>query len=95
METKKNVETVQIEIQEPCLMDLVNPEDRDELRKRIIEKIRPDVAGLFVSETERLLKECYSLSPEDLAEGQILLEPSLSEKAAVSVAKRQEGLLYV
>jgi hypothetical protein len=76
-------------------MDLVNPEERDELRKRIIEKIRPDVADLFVSETERLLKEYYSLSPEDLAEGRIPLEPGLSEKAVVSIAERQEGLLYV
>jgi hypothetical protein len=76
-------------------MDLVNPEDRERLRKRIIEKIRPDVADLLVIETERLLKEYYSISSEDLAEGQILLEPGLSEKAVVSVAKRQEGLLYV
>lgn len=76
-------------------MDLVDPDDKDELRKRIIEKIRPDVAALFVTETERLLKECYSISPEDLAEGEILLEPGLSEKAAVSLAERHEGLLYV
>jgi hypothetical protein len=95
METKKSAEIVLIEIQEPCIMDLVDPEDRERLRKRITEKIRPDVADLFVAETERLLKECYSLSPEDLAEGRILLEPGLSEKAAVSIAQRQEGLLYV
>jgi hypothetical protein len=59
-------------------MDLVNPEDRDELRKRIIEKIRPDVADLFVSEIERLLKERYNLYPEDLVKGQVLLEPDLT-----------------
>ncbi|MGC1119961.1 MAG: hypothetical protein WBA22_02605, partial [Candidatus Methanofastidiosia archaeon] len=61
MEKKKSAETVLIEIQEPCLMDLVNPDEREQLRKRIIEKIRPDVAGLFVSEIERLLKERYNL----------------------------------
>jgi hypothetical protein len=77
MEKKKSVETVLIEIREPCLMDLVNPEEREQLRRCIIEKIRPDVADLFVSETERLLKEIYNLSPEDLVEGQVLLEPDL------------------
>lgn len=78
MEKKKNVEKVLIEIQEPCLMDLVDPDEREELRRCIIEKIRPDVAGLFVSEIERLLKERYNLSPEDLVKGQVLLEPDLT-----------------
>jgi hypothetical protein len=58
-------------------MDLVNPEDREQLRNRIIEKIRSDVADLFVTETERLLKECYNLSSEDLAIGQVFSEPEL------------------
>ncbi|MGC1120581.1 MAG: hypothetical protein WBA22_05760 [Candidatus Methanofastidiosia archaeon] len=78
MEKKKSIETVLIEIQEPCIMDLVNPEDREQLRERIIEKITPDVADLFVSEIERILKERYNLSPEDLVEGQVLSEPDLS-----------------
>jgi hypothetical protein len=77
MEKKKSIETVLIEIQEPCLMDLVNPDEREQLRKRIIEKIRPEVTDLFVSETERILKECYNLSPEDLVKGQVLSEPDL------------------
>jgi hypothetical protein len=76
MEKKKNVEKVLIEIQEPCLMDLVNPEEREQLRRRIIEKITPDVADLFVSETERILKECYNLSPGDLAKGQVFRNPA-------------------
>ncbi|MGC1119766.1 MAG: hypothetical protein WBA22_01630 [Candidatus Methanofastidiosia archaeon] len=76
-------------------MDLVDPKDREQLRRRIIEKIRPEVADLFVTETERLLKECYNLSPEDLTEGQIPLEPGLSEKAVVSIVERQEELLQV
>ncbi|MBU7022486.1 MAG: hypothetical protein HXS41_15670 [Theionarchaea archaeon] len=92
---KKSTGKVLIEIEEPCIMDLVNPDEREQLRKRIIEKIRPDVVDLLVSETERLLKECYSLSSEDLAEGEILLEPGLSEKVVVSIAQRHEGLLYV
>jgi hypothetical protein len=49
-------------------MDLVNPDEKEQLRKCVIEKIRPDVAGLFVGETERLLKERYNLSPEDLSQ---------------------------
>jgi hypothetical protein len=95
METKKSAEIVLIEIQEPCIMDLVSPDEKEQLRKRIIEKIRPDVADLFVTETERLLKECYNQSSKDLTEGQIPLELGLSEKAAVSIAERQEGLLHV
>lgn len=59
-------------------MDLVNPDEREQLRKCIIEKIRLDVADLFINETERLLKERYNLSLEDLAKGQILLEPDLN-----------------
>jgi hypothetical protein len=59
-------------------MDLVNPEEREQLRRCIIEKIRPDVADLFVSEVERLLKERYNLSPEDVAKGLTLLEPDLT-----------------
>jgi hypothetical protein len=78
MEKKKGVETVLIEIQEPCLMDLVNPKEREQLRRCIIEKIRPDVDDLFVSEIERLLKERYNLSPEDLVKGQVLSEPDLT-----------------
>jgi hypothetical protein len=66
-------------------MDLVNPEEREQLRRRIIEKITPDVADLFVSETERLLKECYNLSPGDLAKEQVFSEPGLSEKVMASV----------
>jgi hypothetical protein len=88
MEKKKSKETVLIEIQEPCIIDLVNPEEREQLRNRIIEKIRPDVADLFVSETERLLKECYNLSLEDLVEGQGFSEPDLSKEAAVSITGR-------
>lgn len=78
MKKKKSVETVLIEIQEPCIMDLVNPDEREELRKCIIEKIRPGVSGLFVSEIERLLKQCYNVSPEDLVKEQALLEPDLT-----------------
>jgi hypothetical protein len=47
-------------------MDLVNPDEREQLRECIIEKIRPDVADLFVSGIETVLKERYNLSPEDL-----------------------------
>jgi hypothetical protein len=57
-------------------MDLVNPDEREQLRKRIIEKITPDVADLFVDEIERILKERYNLSPEDLIKGQVFSEPS-------------------
>ncbi|MBU7037829.1 MAG: hypothetical protein HXS52_07840 [Theionarchaea archaeon] len=46
-------------------MDLVDPDERVQLRKCIIEKIRPDVADLFVTEVGRLLKEKYDLSPVD------------------------------
>jgi hypothetical protein len=77
MEKKKSIETVLIEIQEPCLMDLVCPDEREQLRKRIIEKIRPEVADLFVSEVERILKEIYNVSPEDLIRGQVLSDPDL------------------
>jgi hypothetical protein len=56
-------------------MDLVNPDEREQLRKRIVEKIRPDVADLFVNEMERLLKERYNLSLEDLVKRQVLSEP--------------------
>jgi hypothetical protein len=59
-------------------MDLVNPKEREQLRRCIIEKIRPDVDDLFVSEIERLLKERYNLSPEDLVKGQVLSEPDLT-----------------
>jgi tRNA A37 N6-isopentenylltransferase MiaA len=78
MEKKNCIETVQIEIEEPCLMDLVNPEEREQLRKRIIEKIRSDVANLFISEIERVLKERYNLSPENLVKRQVLSEPDLT-----------------
>jgi hypothetical protein len=57
-------------------MDLVNPDEREQLRKRIIEKITPDVADLFVDEIERILKERYNLSPEDLIKGQVFSEPN-------------------
>jgi hypothetical protein len=63
---RKSVETVLIEIQEPCLMDLVSPDEREQLRGCIIEKIGPEVADLFVRQTERLLKERYNLSPTDM-----------------------------
>jgi hypothetical protein len=66
-------------------MDLVNPEEREQLRRRIIEKITPDVADLFVSETERILKECYNLSHGDLAKEHVFSEPGLSKKAMASV----------
>jgi hypothetical protein len=55
-------------------MDLVNPDEKEQLRNRITEKIRPDVADLFISETERLLKERYNLSARDLAKGQVFSE---------------------
>lgn len=79
MGKKKNVETVLIEIQGPCLMDLVNPEEREQLQRCIAEKIRPEVANLFASETERILKERYNLSPKDLLKRQVLSEPDLLE----------------
>lgn len=78
MEKKKSAETVLIQIQEPCIMDLVNPEEKEQLRKRIIEEITPEVADLYVSEIERLLRERYNLSPEDLVEGRVLSEPDLT-----------------
>jgi hypothetical protein len=60
-------------------MDLVNPEEREQLRNRIIEKIRSDITALFTSETERLLKEkSTNTSSEDLAERQVLVEPDLT-----------------
>ncbi|MBU6999114.1 MAG: hypothetical protein HXS41_10215 [Theionarchaea archaeon] len=59
-------------------MDLVNPGEREQLRKRIVEKIRPDVADLFIGETERILKERYNVSPEDLGERQVLSEADVT-----------------
>jgi hypothetical protein len=58
-------------------MDLVNPNEKEQLRKCVIERIGPDVADLFVSEVERILKEIYSVSPEDLIRGQVLSDPDL------------------
>lgn len=58
-------------------MELVNPDERKQLRKRIIEKTRPNVADLFVDETEKSLKKRYELSlDDDLAKSQLLLEPT-------------------
>ncbi|MBU7038650.1 MAG: hypothetical protein HXS52_12030 [Theionarchaea archaeon] len=59
-------------------MDLINPDEREQLRKRIIERIRPDVAALFISETERILKERYSVSHEDLGKRYVLSEADLT-----------------
>ncbi|MBU7022515.1 MAG: hypothetical protein HXS41_15815 [Theionarchaea archaeon] len=58
-------------------MGLVNPEDRVQLRRCIIEKIRSEVAVLVVSETERVLRERYNIAPEDLVKGKVLSEADL------------------
>jgi hypothetical protein len=49
-----------IEIEEPDFMDLVNPDEKEELNSKAAEAIKSRVFDLFVSEIKKIVKERYS-----------------------------------
>jgi hypothetical protein len=51
-----------IEIEEPDFMDLVNQEEKEELRSKVNEAIRSQVFDLFASEMRKIIRERYNLS---------------------------------
>jgi hypothetical protein len=53
-----------IEIEEPDFMDLVNSEEKEELKSKVAETIRSQVFDLFASEMRKTVKERYNLSPQ-------------------------------
>ncbi|MBU7023688.1 MAG: hypothetical protein HXS40_05925 [Theionarchaea archaeon] len=53
-----------IEIEEPDFMDLVNSEEKEELKSTVAEAIRLRVFDLFVREMKRIVEERYNLSPQ-------------------------------
>jgi DNA primase len=56
---------ISIEIEEPDFMNLVSPEEKEELKSKVTEAIKSRVLDLFVIEMRKLLKERYNLSPKD------------------------------